>query len=241
VVNILWVNLLSLVYTTAMAKIYCSNCGHMIPENVNFCFKCGAAQHGSESAVYRAGNPVVDHPTAPVQEVTVAKAATSTANYIPKRKLCKEVKAAFILGYLGKTSILLPLLLLGVFFEPVIFTAAIALYVVVIFLTANLSYDNYYFTIDETGFQKEYGIIHKNQVSIPYHQIQNVNIVRTLLDRMLGLSRIHIETAGGSNGVAKEIAGGSTTKAEAHLPGVTLTLAKEVHDLLLQKANEAKN
>lgn len=162
----------------------------------------------------------------------------STDETISRRHLSPRAKVAFIFSYIGRTAILLPLFAIGFFLEPVVTSVAVAAYILMILIVAQLVYQNYFFSIDEEGFQKWYGIIHKNQVSIPFEQIQNVNITRSLLDQMLGLSRIHIETAGGANTQAHHIAGGSATKAEALLPGVTLNLAREIHDLLLEKASE---
>ncbi len=222
-----------------MSKIYCSNCGNHIPQTSNFCFACGAAQHGSESATYRATMAPVAHATMPSSETIAAQpiAAQDKLKDIPRRRLCPEVKTVFFLSYMVKTSIILPLLVLGIFFEPLIFSALTAAYFIILFLTANIVYDNYYFELDDVGFQKEHGVIHKQQVSIPYAQIQNVNISRTLIDRMFGLSKIMIETAGSSAITPRDIVGGKSTKAEAMLPGVRLGLARQIHDTLLERAS----
>lgn len=220
-----------------MSKIYCSNCGKLISKNNNYCQYCGAAQHGPEAAVYRAEMPALEHPTVPTPETLNKPPAKSkkALKYIPRNRLCPEVIVAFFINYLGRTAVLLVLILIGMFFEPVIFSIMFGVYLLVLYITAWAIYNNFYFSVDENGFQKEYGIIHKNHVSIPYQQIQNVNITRSLTDRVLGLAKISIETAGSSSPHKHNVAGGGQTYAEGHLPGVTMPQAKQVHDLLLHK------
>jgi membrane protein YdbS with pleckstrin-like domain len=230
-----------------MSQIYCSNCGQHIPEDSNYCRFCGAAQHGVDAAVYHAESPSISHSPASYvisQAQNQNSAATHQPikqqknDYIKKRHLCKEVKWSFFISYLGTTIVLPLLFLLGAFIYPTIFILIFLIYLIALYITASIVYDNFYFSIDETGFQKEHGVIHKHYVSIPYQQIQNVNITRSLLDRVLGLSRICIETAGSSGAARRHVAGGSRSKAEAHLPGMTIPEAKKIHDLLLEKAND---
>lgn len=229
-----------------MAKIFCVNCGQLIPESANYCYKCGAAQKGAEAAQYRASGPIVEQATVPSPEVRSATAQTDPriaellTKYSTKHKLSPDARLAFVISYMFKTSVLIALFIIGVVLEPLWVGLAAGLYFLVLFLIAQVAYDNYFFKIDENGFQKEYGFVHKMQVSIPYQHIQNVNISRTFLDRLIGLSRINLETAGSSSITSKEVVGGSMSKAEAHLPGVKLAMAQEIHDLLLAKANEAQ-
>ncbi len=91
------------------------------------------------------------------------------------------------------------------------------------------------FEIDETGLSIESGVIHKSQVSLPFDQVQNVNIERTLADRILGLSKVSIETAGSAMGSTTNgtVAPGGKVKAEAFLPGLHLDKAMKIHDLLI--------
>jgi uncharacterized membrane protein YdbT with pleckstrin-like domain len=100
---------------------------------------------------------------------------------------------------------------------------------------ALLTYNNFTFEINSRGLEIVSGVIHKAEVSLPYDQVQNVNIERTLFDRILGLSKLSIETAGNAQG---NISNGTTyaggkIKAEAYLPGLSLNQAKKIHDLLI--------
>jgi membrane protein YdbS with pleckstrin-like domain len=241
-----------------MIKIYCSNCGQMVPESSNFCRFCGAAQHGQQSAVFQASAPTIaldsintiqqqqnaNHDIPATNQAQNNQNANETAQatepnvYIPRRKLCKAVVWSFYISYLQISSIILFLLLFGVFYYPLITIGAIIIYLIIIWIIAQIVFDHFYYSVDENGFQKEHGIIHKFRVSIPYQQIQNVNITRSLTDRFLGLARINIETAGSSKAEKRDVVGGSKTMAEGHLPGLTMKEAVKVHDLLLAKANQ---
>jgi membrane protein YdbS with pleckstrin-like domain len=222
-----------------MSQIYCSNCGKLIPENSNFCRFCGASQHGPEAGIYQAESPTLGRTAVQAAEKTRKNPLKDTKDkgknqYIKRRSLCPRVKISFIIGYLQKTSILPILLLVGLVFDPIVFGGAFLLYALALYVSAALAYNYFFYSIDEMGFQKEYGIIHKQSVSVPYGNIQNVNISRSLVDRMLGLARLNIETAGSASIDDRYVVGGSSSKAEAHLPGVTLEQAKKVHDLVVR-------
>lgn len=223
-----------------MSKIYCSNCGQLIPKNSNFCRYCGAPQHGPEASAYQAEAPPVNNAAAAfvlAQSQQSDKTKKPTAHkhaLIKNRRLAKEAQIAFFLAYIGKTLPILILLIVGAFFEPLIFSVVITGYVLILLLAAMIVHSSFRFSIDELGFAKEYGIIHKQSVTIPYRQIENVNIVRNFGDMLLGLARINIETAGSSSVKPRNIIGGSITKAEGHLPGVTLQEARKIHDLLIE-------
>ena len=66
------------------------------------------------------------------------------------------------------------------------------------FVWAKLTYHFYRYELTDAGFRKELGVIFKKYVTIPYDRIQNVDIYRGILARMLGLSDLKIQTAGAS-------------------------------------------
>jgi len=212
-----------------MNQIYCSNCGQLIPGNSNFCKFCGVPQHGPEARAYHALAPEADS-----AEAAKAAKPLKKVELFPRQTLGVDALGYFFLKYLGKTIWLPVLLLVGAIFIPVLFFALVA-YFVAILIGATLTYNNFFFEVDETGLQIESGVIHKSSVSLPFEQIQNVNIERTLADRVLGLSKLSIETAGAVSGTQTN-GGGSINgkvKAEAFLPGLNLEKAKKLHDLLI--------
>ena len=76
-------------------------------------------------------------------------------------------------------------------------------------------------------------------MGIQFQQVQNVNIKRSIIDRMLGIAHIEIETAGSSAVVGQAtVSSASKSTAEGVLPGITTECAKQVQDILLTKALE---
>src|SRR3989344_5717005 len=80
------------------------------------------------------------------------------------------------------------------------------------FVWAKLTYKFYKYELRDNGFRKESGVISKRYVTIPYDRIQNVDIYRGIIARLLGLSDLHIQTAGTSAPVAI---------GEGRLPGLS--------------------
>ncbi|HET7673849.1 MAG TPA: PH domain-containing protein [Candidatus Saccharimonadales bacterium] len=225
-----------------MNQIYCSNCGKLIPENSNFCRFCGASQHGPQSGIYQ-----IEHPTLGRAAVQAAEKAhknplseenpDNSEQFIKRRRLSPKVKLSFMVSYMKDPSVLLLfiLLLLGIAFSPVVFGGALLVFLLAVYVVAAISYNHFFYSIDEMGFQEEYGLLNTVKISIPYGKIQNVNITRSPLDMVFGLYRVCIETAGSASTEEQHMVGGDTTKSEAYLPGVTFEQAKKVHDLVVRK------
>lgn len=73
----------------------------------------------------------------------------------------------------------------------------LALFVCVIGLVvARLEYRNYTFTFEEFDLKLKRGIIGTKTISIPYRQMQDINIERSVLHQMTGTSRVVIDSAG---------------------------------------------
>ena len=211
-----------------MNQIYCSNCGQLIPLNSNFCRFCGAAQHGQEASLYRAQEAPV-----PPGEIPAPPEQQPTKDSIPKSHLNGNVIWIFVANYLKVTSIMIPLLLVGLYFQPIYFGIAILGVLSVLIFIALLAYNNFTYEVTEDGLFIEFGIVHKKTITVPFSQVQNVNIERSLIDRFLGLARISIETAGSAITQPMQVIGGYTAKSEAYIPGVTLNEAKKLHDILI--------
>lgn len=67
------------------------------------------------------------------------------------------------------------------------------------FFIAWLMYRSYSYELGEDAFKRESGVIIRRSTTIPYERIQNVDIIRGLFSRLIGLSDIHVQTAGGSS------------------------------------------
>lgn len=96
---------------------------------------------------------------------------------------------------------------------------------IVSYVWAKLSYRFYKYELTDAGFRKEYGVIWKKYVTIPYDRIQNVDIYRGIIARILGLSDLNIQTAGGT----------ANAMMEGRLPGVSKEVAEQLRDELINR------
>ena len=113
------------------------------------------------------------------------------------------------------------------FFTPFVIPVIVMIVAIFTYIWAKLCYRFYKYTLAENGFQKESGVIIKKYVTIPYDRIQNVNIHRGILSRLLGLSDLKIQTAGNSRRKAKY---------EGRLIGILHQDAEQLRDELLAKS-----
>lgn len=112
-----------------------------------------------------------------------------------------------------------------------------ALFVVLCWFWAKLTYHFFNYQLTEHAFKKEHGIIWKKYVSIPYERIQNVDIYRGVITRILGLSDLHIQTAGYS-GVTRGRARG--IRAEGYVPGLDKHIAEQLREELIRRTHGRK-
>ena len=100
------------------------------------------------------------------------------------------------------------------------------------YLLAKLAYKNWRYEITNDALRIEKGIIWKRYVSIPYERIQNVDILRGILTRLLGLSDLHIQTAGisGSEGFSLSFS------SEGRLPRLGIDDAENIRNELIKRA-----
>lgn len=124
---------------------------------------------------------------------------------------------AFPEGIFGIPNLLYPLM----FF--VIVALAIAPYLV--WLELRYQYYKYYLTDREILIRK--GVIRHERTVIPYDKVQNVNVSRSIFERLLGLATLKIETAGTNPG-----------EAEGLLPGVGHY--RELVDEILEQVEHAR-
>ena len=107
------------------------------------------------------------------------------------------------------------------------------------FVWAKLTYHFYRYELLDTGFRKESGVIYKKYVTIPYGRIQNVDINRGILARILGLSDLNIQTAGASATVSRY--GLMGAGGEGRLPAVSMATGEQLRDELIQRTLQSKN
>ncbi len=110
----------------------------------------------------------------------------------------------------------------------------LGLFAVGAWVWAKLTYHFYRYELREDGFRKEHGVIWKRYVTIPYDRIQNVDIYRGLIARILGISDVQVQTAGGIT------AGSYGAFSEGRVPGVDKVVAEEIRDELVARARTAR-
>ncbi len=93
---------------------------------------------------------------------------------------------------------------------------------------SRLAFKNWFYEFTSDGLKLERGIIWKRYSNVPYQRIQNVDITRGILARMLGFSSVMIQTAGYS-------AQGKGAFAEGYIPAVSADEAEKIRSFVMKK------
>jgi uncharacterized membrane protein YdbT with pleckstrin-like domain len=103
-------------------------------------------------------------------------------------------------------------------------------------LRGYLYYKNYSYQIGEHGLRVRKGVFSIHEAEVPYNKIQNIDIFRGILHRLLGLSNICIQTAGYSGGSEERHPG---FVSEASIDGIRVEEAERLRRELLEKRSKA--
>ncbi len=117
-------------------------------------------------------------------------------------------------------------------FFPVIF---FVLYLIFCYIWAKLTYHFWAYEITDDTYKMEQGVIWKRYVSIPYERIQNIDIHRGVIARILGLSELRIQTAGFGG-----MQGKWGSFAEGKLPGIEKEKAEQLREKLISRVKGTK-
>ncbi len=120
----------------------------------------------------------------------------------------------------------------GMVIGPGLFMAGIAF----AFLMGVLAYFSYQYMLDETAFRIKRGIINKDEISIPYNQIEDINVGQTLMFHILGVSRMSIMTAGRDDKYGDQ----TNDPSEGNLPAIEKHRAEEIRAELLRRSEIQK-
>jgi membrane protein YdbS with pleckstrin-like domain len=99
---------------------------------------------------------------------------------------------------------------------------------------ARLSYNNWKYELTSNELKLERGIIWKRYSAIPYERVQNVDIYRGILARLLHFSTLNIQTAGYSAVQGR----GMGMMSEGHIPAVSIKKAEEIREFLMSKISK---
>ena len=95
-------------------------------------------------------------------------------------------------------------------------------------IIARLEYLHFTYTFEEFDLRIRRGILQRSETSLPYRQIQDVDIDRSVAHQLLGLSKLTIITAGHEESAEHE-------KVEAILDPVEKGIAEEIRVMLERK------
>ena len=102
-------------------------------------------------------------------------------------------------------------------------------------IRAFLIYKNFLFKIDNNHFILQQGIISKTSTSIPFHRIQNINFKQNLVQQIINVYEVSIETAGSTD---TEIAIKALNFEDAkNLKSVILD-SKEINESIVKQSTE---
>jgi len=107
-------------------------------------------------------------------------------------------------------------------------------YIIFCYYWAKWNYNAWRYEFAENAVKIEKGVIWKKYISIPYERVQNVDIYRGILARILGLSDLHIQTAGYS-GYGRHGRG-----TEGRLPGLDPQVAEQLREKLVRRVAGTK-
>lgn len=238
---------------------YCNQCGSPLSDDAKFCQQCGAriensenikqpesAEHQQQSVAQQLGAVAADSPTFEYDKKgsEIIKSKDEEGKEVVEFKnLHPNAVILFMLSYMKITGIVLILFIIVASVEIVSsFTAfsliSIPIYFIVLFLFARLSYKNYRYEVSEDAFVMEFGILQKQKISILFDRIQNINIQRSVLDRMLGLAHLDIETAATGGTVVESSIGGQRSVSEGYIPGISVQEAEDLRTVLLHRVDK---
>ena len=128
------------------------------------------------------------------------------------------------------------LLLMGSFAKSLAAIVLLSILIYIIFVIAaseiyaRMSYNRWFYEFTDDGLKLERGIIWKRYSNVPYERIQNVDLHRGIIARMLGFSSIMIQTAGYS----------SHPYAEGYIPAVEMNEAEKIRSWVMKKITRKK-
>ncbi|MCK9568320.1 PH domain-containing protein [Candidatus Pacearchaeota archaeon] len=94
---------------------------------------------------------------------------------------------------------------------------------------SKFAYKNWKYELTSREVKLEHGIIWKKYSAIPFERVQNIDICRGILARMLGFSTLNIQTAG------YHMASQGGMVSEGYIPAVSVKEAENIREFLIKK------
>jgi membrane protein YdbS with pleckstrin-like domain len=108
--------------------------------------------------------------------------------------------------------------------------------VIVAEIYARLAYRFWFYEFAKDQLRIERGIIWKRYTNIPYERVQNVDIQRGIIARLLGFSSVNIQTAGYSMP-----AQGYGQGSEGFIPAVSKEEGEKIREFLMKKISRKRS
>ena len=108
----------------------------------------------------------------------------------------------------------------------------VVLFLIIAEIYARMTYNRWFYDFTGEQLRLERGIIWKKYSNIPYERVQNVDITRGIIARMLGFSTVNIQTAGFSYTPK----GGAST--EGYIPAVPIEEAEHIREFIMKKVTK---
>jgi membrane protein YdbS with pleckstrin-like domain len=115
----------------------------------------------------------------------------------------------------------------------VVFIVLLVIIIALIEIFITLAYNRWFYELGKEGIRIERGIIWKKYSSIPYGRVQNVDIRRGVIARIIGFSTMEIQTAGYSGGYHGRY--GHRRHSEGYIPAVGIQEAEKIREMLMKK------
>lgn len=116
----------------------------------------------------------------------------------------------------------------------IVLLVAIILTILIGEVYARMAYNRWFYEFTKDSLKLERGIIWKKYSNIPYERVQNVDIRRGILARIIGYSTIDIQTAGFHMTYGR----GGTPRSEGHIPAVAPEKAEQIREFLMKKISK---
>ena len=127
----------------------------------------------------------------------------------------------------------------GSLFSLLPFLLGVVVVIIIGEIYARMSYNRWFYEFTKTELRLEKGIIWKRYSNIPYERIQNVDITRGILARILGFSTVNVQTAGYSGGYQR--GGMGAGMSEGHIPAVSKESAEKIRIWVMHRITGKKS
>lgn len=109
-------------------------------------------------------------------------------------------------------------------------TVYIILVIIIGEIYSRMAYNRWFYEFTSDNLKVEKGIIWKRYSNVPYERVQNVDIQRGIIARIMGFSSVMIQTAGYSY-----TGRGAMPGSEGYLPAVSIDAAEKIREFLIKK------